>query len=150
MGEGIIDLGDKRLSEVMFPAERPGPYAQAVGNEVDNEIEFNPHQAFLFKNVGEAHKEIFILPKHVEDQLQAIHRKQAGFLECAIGRWLARGGPGAHVGELVSEVPVMMPGDEYVGRTTIRVKAGPYWPLGQAGAGPVVVEVPGVRIKVVE
>lgn len=73
--------------------------------------------------------------------------KQHARLEAVAKAWLAAGAPGAHPGELVLEYHQTLD-PTVTSRTVFRVKAGPYWE--GSGAGPVLLELPGIKLKMVE
>jgi hypothetical protein len=147
--EDVIDVRVETLPEELPFEVRMHPDSKSAA-VVAPEIEFNPRQAFVFKNVGEAREDVFILPKHVDEQIKNLMLEQAARIECHLVRWIAGAGPGGHIGELVMEDHQSADPLSGTDCHVIRVKAGPYWGPGQAGAGPIVAVVPGIKIKVVD
>lgn len=119
-----------------------------VDNCNDYELEINPRQCFVLKNIGKDQNDALLMSSEILKKAYRRIRLTQIKGEEAARRWLIRGFPGAHIDELVLETHQSI-GLRSTARMVLRVKAGPYWGPGQAGAGPVVVEIPGVRIKVV-
>ena len=129
------------------PGPEPGSHFEGVCQVFDDTVEvpFNPKKAFVVKNTVDG--DVFMLQEKTMEAVQGVISRQHAKLDAVAAAWLAAGSPGAHPGELVLEFhPTLQP--YTTSRTVLRVKAGPYWEGG--GAGPVLADVPGITLKMVE
>ena len=112
----------------------------------ENEVEFDPRQACVIKNMGPKLSEGFVLPEPFMGKIYEAERRRIQFIEAFVMKWLQKS-PGHHPGQLVVEEH--RGADGFSLKTVVRVLAGAHWWHGRAGAGPVVIEVPALKVKVV-
>lgn len=98
-------------------------------------------QMTKLKLPSEFHENMRRLDKAFFDALIKAQRARCQILEKVVKQW-TRGDPGLCVG-LVLE-------NHADGRDILRVRAGPHWAEGQAGAGPALIELPPLKVKVVD
>lgn len=110
-------------------------------------IEVDPKKMGMIKNIGDGKKvsgNLYLMDKAIYDKVIEVQRMRSQIMENAITIFLLSG---VRCGKPELDIlPLVL--DYYPdGREVLRVRAGPYWPEGQSGAGPVVFELPPWKIK---